>query len=498
MPKEQIYQISTSTLAEVKGLVKNKDYPAAYQAIANDLKAQAAHGVPIDHNTLTWYSDAAQINDPKATSFIHDFVRAYVSDYSELTQNKTIDDAQFQKVSNDLAAEVFREIFADKSIPNFSTVGHADTRKIVTNFGVDQYAWPAFADLASFPWLRNFKNATWLNNLTPVEQYHILVAASQAGESAVVRSRGKGVTPGDIVNTVSLESKLHDAADGLTLHDIMQKGIAIYGAIQRSAASLAGKTPVERLRYYKAQALANAAKKPVPEFMKLHHALMQHVQPQRSFAPIPGRRGQQQGYAPPRPDMEEAGGSAGAAHGALLQGEPLAVGSATAPGEALTGYRAVMAAAKAEAAAAREKRKAEREAMWHPRLRKSVFDRPIAPIGLMGPGDFGQRAAAREGGLLEQYVAMQTSGANDAVVAGRAAGLETAAGELHPRAQPRAGANAGRLAEVAGLEAAYAPPLDMKAALEMYFFRQARLAPVGGAGFDARLTPAWAGVKIPG
>ncbi|MCB5945719.1 hypothetical protein, partial [Acidocella sp. KAb 2-4] len=39
---------------------------------------------------------------------------------------------------------------------------------------------------------------------------------------------------------------------------------------------------------------------------------------------------------------------------------------------------------------------------------------------------------------------------------------------------------------------------DLAQALRAYFFRQSRLPPAGAAGFDPRLTPAWAGIKIPG
>ncbi len=41
------------------------------------------------------------------------------------------------------------------------------------------------------------------------------------------------------------------------------------------------------------------------------------------------------------------------------------------------------------------------------------------------------------------------------------------------------------------------PGLDFADALDDYFFRQSRLAPMGGTGFDPRLSPAWAGLKLP-
>ncbi|MGE4481993.1 hypothetical protein [Acidocella sp.] len=40
--------------------------------------------------------------------------------------------------------------------------------------------------------------------------------------------------------------------------------------------------------------------------------------------------------------------------------------------------------------------------------------------------------------------------------------------------------------------------MDMAEALDDYFFRQSRLAPMGGTAFDPRLSPLWAGMKLPG
>jgi hypothetical protein len=197
------YQISATTLTKVRGYLIKQDYPAAYQAVADDLKAQARHGIAIDPNTLTWYADAAQINNPQANSFIHYFVRAYVSEYAKAQTGQEIDSAQFQNVSNLLASNVLGHISTHGVVLGFDTVGEQDTQNIIENFKngntiVDKFAWPAYADLAAFPWLRNFKDATWLNNLSLEQQYRILWAASQAGEDALLESRGRvliGKTP---------------------------------------------------------------------------------------------------------------------------------------------------------------------------------------------------------------------------------------------------------------------------------------------------------------
>jgi hypothetical protein len=72
---------------------------------------------------------------------------------------------------------------------------------------------------------------------------------------------------------------------------------------------------------------------------------------------------------------------------------------------------------------------------------------------------------------------------------------------------PRDFRRAARVTGVDEAEARFAPlrlgrdsvtePADIRSALDDYFTRQARLPPAGGAAFDPRLTPAWAGVKIP-
>jgi hypothetical protein len=39
---------------------------------------------------------------------------------------------------------------------------------------------------------------------------------------------------------------------------------------------------------------------------------------------------------------------------------------------------------------------------------------------------------------------------------------------------------------------------EVERTLKDYFFRQSRLPPAGITAFDPRLTPVWAGLKIPG
>jgi len=57
---------------------------------------------------------------------------------------------------------------------------------------------------------------------------------------------------------------------------------------------------------------------------------------------------------------------------------------------------------------------------------------------------------------------------------------------------------AGAEPPAAARDSAAARQRDVARALESYFERQARLPPSSGAGFDPMLSPAWAGLQIPG
>lgn len=89
-------------------------------------------------------------------------------------------------------------------------------------------------------------------------------------------------------------------------------------------------------------------------------------------------------------------------------------------------------------------------------------------------------------------------------------GVGERAHDFHGASMNNHGSNFRSAARIAGAdeaEARFLPsgswrdsvsePADLRSALEDYFTRQARLPPAGGAAFDPRLTPAWAGVKIP-
>jgi len=434
---EPTYSVSDASKARVRDLFKRNDYPAAYQAVADDLKAQAAHGIAIDPNTLTRYSDAAQINDPHANSFIHDFVRAYVSDYAQLTQHRPIDDAQFQKVSNDLARQVLGPIGETGNVLDFNFVGAKDTTTAVKGFAhigvpVDQYDWPAYADLASFPSLRNFKNATWLNNLTPVEQKNILEAAAEAGASAAWKSGGQGMAADDALNAPSLVGELGFVEGELGLQHAMKFAQAFYGSVKRAAAALEGKSAVERLRHYAAQARADAAKKPVTPAMQLHQNLMNLIQQQRSYAPVPNRAG-----GPARP----AAGDKGAwAAPQPAGGQP----ASSSPQQRMDAMLKNLSPAQVEAL----------NAHGAAALNQAGTDQAAVARGAPG--------AAQTTGFRAQV----PDGAVDAPGAGFG---PSAAARQH----------------------------SLKRALQDYFDQQSRLPPNGAIWFDPLLTPAWPSLQLP-
>ncbi|HUM07236.1 MAG TPA: hypothetical protein VLT37_00005 [Acidocella sp.] len=162
------------------------------------------------------------------------------------------------------------------------------------------------------------------------------------------------------------------------------------------------------------------------------------------------------------------------------------------------GFREVLAAARQEAAQASARRASERVAAYLPPGSGDAPCRAFAPVlryeqvGAPGMPRGGEAMGAAVFALPASRVpkampgwrgrgAVPLAAAN---MAGRGAGPDAAASE------PPAPVMARPAAGVAGE--------DLAQALRAYFFRQSRLPPAGGTGFDPRLTPAWAGVKIPG
>jgi hypothetical protein len=117
---------------------------------------------------------------------------------------------------------------------------------------------------------------------------------------------------------------------------------------------------------------------------------------------LEGKGAQLQKFAPDRPGIREATGQAGTPSSTEVQNAP-AEGSGTGPGEALTDYLAVIAAAQIRA-----KRKANQDSGLLPRVSCRFSGRSFAPIGRNGAVNrFGLRAAVREGRIPERFVATQ-------------------------------------------------------------------------------------------
>ena len=200
-----------------------------------------------------------------------------------------------------------------------------------------------------------------------------------------------------------------------------------------------------------------------------------------SFAPV-GR------MAPPRAGSVRQRASGGVAPGLHGQRQAAAPGEALAPGgqgPGGTGYKAVLAQAKAQAAQAKQSRVAAGQSV-HLRPGGEALSRvSFAPIGAGGLGPAARFAA--QAGLLSN--------------SGTPAQGETAQASTDSLAPSRASAGtASGGTPLAFNEAASTPPAraDFARALESYFFRQSRLPPTGGAAFNPYLSPLWAGLKLPG
>jgi hypothetical protein len=148
-------------------------------------------------------------------------------------------------------------------------------------------------------------------------------------------------------------------------------------------------------------------------------------------------------------------------------------------------YRAAMAQAREQAAAGRARRDSERAGLNLPVQRAGLGAVSFAPLPGGGAGDGVSlqpaiRSADAAPGLRRR------GSVHSAVLAAETDA--TAPGDVED--QRRAAAQ-----ESAPLPVA---PADIERALEDYFFRQSRLPPAGGAGFNPLLSPVWAGLKIPG
>lgn len=154
-------------------------------------------------------------------------------------------------------------------------------------------------------------------------------------------------------------------------------------------------------------------------------------------------------------------------------------------GGAETSFRALVAQARHQAADGRARREADAAALHLPVRGAALAGRSFAPPPGGGGGAAGRLSPARPGAAGAPGLRRRRS-VHDAVSAAAAAAME------HGEAESQE--------FLAGADPAPAAvePADIERALENYFFRQSRLPPAGGAGFNPLLSPAWAGLKIPG
>jgi hypothetical protein len=274
---------------------------------------------------------------------------------------------------------------------------------------------------------------------------------------------------------------------------------------QQKADNLEGKSTLEKMRYYKAQALADAAKKPE----SLHQKIMKWHQAQSSYAPI---RNRQAGQAKPRMQADAAPWSAAELAQTpqmrpinLLQQNPnpavtlmasIARSNPALPAVAPPGFAGKIAPHLASPpgiapavfyeyaknknnpwvrAAATSPAASLAKAALRPEL-PSIAPRMSAPSGYAG----------QRGGTPPEFE-----------LASMPNGPMQPEGGFAPRGHGAATASDAQAADVS-LASAAITQRQVKLALRDYFNAQARLPPSGATAFDPRLTPAWAGQKIPG
>jgi hypothetical protein len=150
-----------------------------------------------------------------------------------------------------------------------------------------------------------------------------------------------------------------------------------------------------------------------------------------------------------------------------------------------SGYKAVLAQAKAQAALARQSRMAAGNAAYLAPRAGGLSDISFAPIGAGGLGP-AARFAARAGGQTAPVPPQpgETADMTTHLLTRSRTATETPDASTLPAQSETACTAPGQT--------------DFARALDDYFFRQSRLATAGGAAFNPYLSPAWAGLKLPG
>lgn len=94
------YQLGTATIASARTLFNAGSIAGAYRAIRDDLNAQNAAArnaglpPPVDADTIAWYTNAPEINDPNSTSFIH-YLRGPTSRIMRSSQSTNLSVEQY-------------------------------------------------------------------------------------------------------------------------------------------------------------------------------------------------------------------------------------------------------------------------------------------------------------------------------------------------------------------------------------------------------------------
>jgi|GEM_PF-4607005 hypothetical protein len=160
--------------------------------------------------------------------------------------------------------------------------------------------------------------------------------------------------------------------------------------------------------------------------------------------------------------------------------------------------RAVMVVARQEAVQAREKREVERSIMYLPSRGVVSTQMSFAPIRLnVSQGEADEVAGDHE---MAPHVMPLPGDRRSAIlpVSRRARqGDEAIQKAPEVRLEPY-NKDSVVLTPPSGQSGSEPVQFDIGQALEEYFFEQSRMPPAGTTAFDPRLTPAWAGLKLPG
>jgi hypothetical protein len=154
------YTLSPAALATVQQDVAAQNYPAAYTAIAQDLAGRA------DHDTIAWFTNAAQINDQTSTTFMHYFAPDFAQEVAVIlgasTSNFTAD---FYNTSNKFAQATLSQIAASGLVDSFPVLGPIDTQNTAKTLPGGFLSWPGFAELCQ-PYDPVFQNTSYLDTLS--------------------------------------------------------------------------------------------------------------------------------------------------------------------------------------------------------------------------------------------------------------------------------------------------------------------------------------------